>query len=234
MSISGSGSGTPGGIPEFPLISDQTAAALTARTAMGIVGNLDKLMFYQVGEQTQWKYDTSSSKPALHPLEHMRVDVSPPRKDNEWKQILAEIMDDLPRDVRAAYEQSLRLPPEERLPSLIALGKILEGTAKALSWINNSARQLDSNNPLSGPGSEVEARRIINQQLADKVTQGILNDSQATLFAVQKELLNIGSNHPQFDGLMGALNQVAAAYTTLIDVYNPSVPDSLSDTSTSG
>ena len=80
--------------------------------------------------------------PALHPLEHMRVDVSPSRLDYAWKQTLQDLTNMLPEDIKNAFEQNLLLPTEKRNASLVALGKLLEGTAKTLNWIQNSVNAL--------------------------------------------------------------------------------------------
>lgn len=218
MSISGSNSGVPGGIPEFSLTNDQNAATNVVRNAIGMMVNTDKIDLSQIGVYTLWKYDTTSSRPTLAPLEQMRVDVSPSRRKEEWKEILEEILNDMPRNVRAAYAQSLRTPPEERNPTLIALAKVLEGTAKTLSWIADSAAHLDPKNPLAAPGSEIDFRRQVNIQLNDKSQQGIINDSQATFASMQNELLKIGANHPFFDELMGVLNQLGSAYQTMLEL----------------
>ncbi len=222
MAIFSSGTGTPGGIPEFSLQSDQNAAANLLRNSMGIVNNLDVLIFTEIDRNALWKYDASSSRPTLHPLEHLRVDVSPSRVDESWKQILQDLVNDLPTDVKTAYEQNLLLPPAEQNLSLIALGKLLEGTAKALNWTQNSVTALDPNNPAAGPGSEIEARRIQNMALSNNTMQGIVLNSNTTFQSIRNELLNIDSNNPHFDSLVGTLNQIGMAYTTIMDLNNPS------------
>lgn len=222
MAISGSGTGTPGGIPEFSLHSDQSAAASILRNSLGIVRNLDVIIFTDIDKKALWKYDTSSSKPTLHPLEHVRVDTSPTRIDDSWKQILQDLINDLPSDVKAAYEQNAFLPPDEQNASLIALGKLLEGTAKALNWIQNSVAALDPNNPAAGLGSEIDTRRALNIALADNVIQGIVQNSNTTFQSLRNALLNIGTNDPHFDGLVGTLNQIGLAYSTILDLENPS------------
>lgn len=215
MSISGSNSGIPGGIPEFSLTNDQNAATNVVRNAIGMMANTDKIDLSQIGVYTLWKYDTTSSRPTLAPLEQMRVDVSPSRRKEEWKEILEEILNDMPRNVRAAYAQSLRTPPEERNPTLIALAKVLEGTAKILSWMAEAVDHLDPNNPLAGPGSEIDFRRQVNMQLNDKSQRGIIQDSQTAFTSMENELLKMGPNQPFFDDLLGVLNQIGSAYQTL-------------------
>lgn len=169
-----------------------------------------------------WKYDSSSSKPTLHPLENLRTDISDSGVDDSWKQIMQELVNDLPDDVKAAYEQNLLLPPEERNPTLVALGKLLEGTAVALNWLQNSVNVLDPQNRVAGPGSEIEARQILNMALADTVMTGIIVDSNVTFQSVQNALLQIGNNDPHFDDLVGILNQIGSAYTTLLSLNSSS------------
>lgn len=223
MTISSSGTGTPGGINEFSLLSDQNAAASILRAGMGIVSNLDTINFTDVDKKALWKYDTSSSKPTLHPLEHVRADVSPFRIDDSWKQILQDLIDALPDDIRNAYQQNLLLPPGQRNAALVALGRLLEGTAKTLNWIESSVTALDPQNPAAGPGSEIEARKMLNMTLVQGVMQGIMNESQDTFQSIRNELLNnIGRNHPQYDDLVGTLNQIGGAYTTMLNLNNPS------------
>lgn len=222
MSISGSGTssgtGNPGGIPEYSLLSDQTAAAATQRAALGIVQNLDTIIFTDVGKKSLWKYDTSSSKPTLHPLEHVRTETSASRIDDNWKEILKDLLNDLPDDVKTAYERNLQLPANEKNAALVALGRLLEGTAKALNWIRNSVTALDPKNPAAGPGSAIEARQAINLSLSGLVINGIIHDSHATFQSLQDELLKVGSNDPDFDGLLGILNQVGGAYTAILSL----------------
>ncbi|MBS4165179.1 MULTISPECIES: hypothetical protein [unclassified Neochlamydia] len=220
MSISGSGTGAPGGIPEFSLLNEQNAASYALRLSMGIANNLDSISFTEIDKQALWKYDTSSSKPTLHPLEHMRVEVTPPRADDSWKQMLAEITERLPPNVRAAYEQSLQAPIEERNPSLIALGKLLEGAAKVFNGIQSSANALDSQNPIAAAGSPLDLRRQMNLELAEKALQGILKDSFPTFEAIKNSLASLGPNDPFFDELMGAANQLGMAYSTLAHLHN--------------
>lgn len=53
MTIStGSGTGSPGGIAEPSLLSDQSAAASILRAAMGIVANLDTISFTDVDKKS--------------------------------------------------------------------------------------------------------------------------------------------------------------------------------------
>lgn len=225
MSISGSGSGsgtgTPGGIPEYSLLSEQTAAASILRAAMGIVSNLDTVSFTQIKPQDLWKYETSSSTPTLHPLENLRSDVSDSDSDNSWKQILQDLVNDLPDDIKNAYQQSLQLSIDQRNASLVALGTLLEGTAKALSWMQNAVDTLDPKNPLAGPGSEIEARKILNMSLANTMMTGIINDSNTTFQSLRNEVLQIGSNDPHFDELTGILNQMGSAYASIINLNGP-------------
>lgn len=94
----------------------------------------------------------------------------------------------------------------------------MEGTAKALNWMQNSVAALDPNNPAAGPGSELEARKNINMSLAQWVMNGITADSAATFQSMRNELLNIGHNDPHFDDLSGILNQVGTAYTTILNL----------------
>lgn len=220
MSISGSGTGTPGGIPEFSLLSDQNSAASLNRAAMGMVKNLDTMIFTEVGKGALWKYDTSSSRPTLHPLEHMRIDASPSRIDESWKELLQDLIDNLPNEVRVAYERNLSLPFEERNSSLMTLGLLLEGTAKILNWIDNSAFILDPTNPTAGPESEIAARRELNASLVKDVMKEIINESNKHFQALRDELLAIGTNNPHYDSLSGTLNQIGMAYSTLYALQN--------------
>lgn len=221
MTISGSGTGTPGGTQVPSLLSDQSAAASVLRAGMGIIKNLDTISFTDVDKKALWKYDTSSSKPTLHPLEHVRSDVSPSRIDDGWRQILKDLINGLePEDVRNAYKQNLSLKPELRNASLDALERLLEGVAKALNWLQNSVIALDPQNPAAGPGSEIEARRIFNATLVQRVMQGIMGEGQTTFQSMNNELLKIGRNNPQFDDLVGILNQIGGAYTTLLNLNN--------------
>lgn len=225
MSISGSGTGTPGGIPEFSLLSDQTASASVLRAAMGIVKNLDTISFTDVDKKALWKYDTSSSKPTLHPLEHVRVEVSPSRIDDSWKQMLQDLINDLPDDVKTAYERNLLLPPEQKNTALIALGRLLEGTAKTLNWIKNSAAALDPQNPAAGPESEMEARKTFNNALSGRILSGIMANSHMTFQTIRNELLKIGNNDPRFDELAGILNQVGTGYYTILNLNGNSAEE---------
>lgn len=115
MVTSSSGTGNPGGMQEIPLLSDQNAAASVMRTAMGMVQNLDTIVFTDIGKKALWKYEASSNKPTLmSPLEHMRVDTSASRSDDSWKQLLQDLINDLPDDIRTAYEQNLALPAGQK------------------------------------------------------------------------------------------------------------------------
>lgn len=211
MGISSSGTGTPGGIPEFNLLSDQNSAATIQRAAMGIVRNLDTIVFTDIDKKALWKYDTSSSKPTLHPLEHMRIEVSESRIDDSWKSNFQDLLNKLPNDIRTAYEQNLLLPAEKRNMSLVALGVLLEGTAKVLNWIDNSVHVLEG----AGSDSEIEARRELNRTLAQYVMTGLINESSDNYQALKNELLSIGANNPNFDAISGFLNQIGMAYSTL-------------------
>lgn len=215
MTISGSGTGTPGGIPEYSLLSDQTASASVLRTAMGIVKNLDTVSFTDVDKKALWKYDTSSSKPTLHPLEHVRVEIAPSRIDESWREIYQDLINNLPDDVKYAFKNSKSMP-EETKRTLIVLGKLLEGTAKALNWIQNSINALDPSNPAAGPGSEIEARRAFNNGLVHFVIRGIIKDSYETFQAFKNELLNVDRNDPHFDQMTGILNQIGLSYKTIL------------------
>lgn len=221
MVTSSSNTGNPGGIPEIHLLSDQSAAASVLRTSMGIIRNLDTISFTDVGKKALWKYESSPNKPTLHPLEHLRTDTSPSIIDDSWKKIMQDLINDLPHDVRVAYEQNLLLRPEEKNASLVALGRLLEGTAKALNWIHNSVIALDPNNSAARPGSEKETRRLINMNLANWVMSGVMLDSNAVFQSMRNELLKLGPNDPHFDDLVGILNQVGLAYSTILNLNAP-------------
>lgn len=218
--ISGSGTGTPGGIPEYSLLSDQTASASVIRAAMGIVKDLDTVIFTDVDKKALWKYDTSPGNPTLHPLEHVRVEVSPSRLDDSWKGILQNLINDLPDDVRTAYETNSRMPIDQKNASLMILGTLLEGTAKTLNWMQNTILALDPNNPAAGPGSEMSIRKEMNDAFARTALNGIKINSQSMFQNLRQELLNIGANHPRFDDLTGFLNQVGGAYTAILKLPN--------------
>ena len=210
--IPSSNTGVPGGMTEASLLSEQNAAANILRASMGIIKNLDTMSFTKVDEKALWKYEASSNKPTLHPLEHLRADTSPSQTDDSWKENLQDLINDLPDDIRTTYQQNLLLPPEQRNAAYTSLNTLLEGTAKVLSWMQNSVYALDPKNPIAGPGSEHEARRNVNMALAQVVMSGIINDSNATHQSLQNELLKIGNNDPHFDDLLGAWNQIGAAY----------------------
>lgn len=221
MAISGSNTGNPGGIPEFSLNTDQNAAAQVLRTAMGIIKNLDTISFTDVGKKPLWKYESSPSKPTLHPLEHLRADTSPSRIDDSWKELMQTLINDLPENVRVAYERNLLLPLENRNASLIALGRILEGTAKTIHWINNSAKAVETQKPVEEIGTQTDARITNNVEWAKAIMTGIMRDSQIIFQLVRNELLKFGPNDQHFDGLVGVLNKVGLAYKSILNVNNP-------------
>jgi hypothetical protein len=222
MVSSTSGTGSPGGMNEIPLISDQNAAAATLRTAMGIVKNLDTIIFTDVDKRALWKYDTSSNNPMLHPMGQVRINTSANEgSDDSWKDILQDLVDDLPSDVKTAYEKNLLLPPESKNTSLVALGRLLEGTAKALNWLENSAMAINPENPAAGPGSAADERKNMNIALANGVMNGISTEGNATIQGLQNQLLQIGANNPHFNDLQGFMNQVGMAYNTIIVTNRP-------------
>jgi hypothetical protein len=108
----------------------------------------------------------------------------------------------LSKNLQDKLNAEMQKPIEERDPDVHALSLSLDFTASTLSILSSFSREIDEKSPIFKTAADY-------QSLPDSASYESLAFTASVLTAFENHANNaLGPNHPQFDGLMGILNEV--------------------------
>lgn len=164
------------------------------------MGDTLDIPFFLMNQDVR-KYQASSNRPTLAPLIQVRVASSyTSLVDENWKATYEAFIKLMADDFRQYFEFSMQQPIEMRSSGVIILDNLLQLTSKMLLNLASAAIPLDEESSIAAYAKENASRPYIAfNALASQMT---------SLISEGKSFLEIlGPNHPQFDSLVGTLNQ---------------------------
>lgn len=217
MSIFGSGVGGNIGGPQQPLQRDIEATAWTEvnKAFAGLTKDTLIVPFTKLGGNV-WKYESNANRPTLHPMESLRVSLTNPELiDESWMPFFENLIQQLPPDVKEAFNEQNKRSFEERNPSFVALNHLLIATAKILLWIENTNHLLAPDSIQVAPGTPLRQRTDEYQYLPYLAIQTAIADGETIYGSAFNYLSQLGPNNPYFDALLNFNSQLKEAFDAL-------------------
>lgn len=172
------------------------------KAALGIVSDSIEQVFTQMNPRyTQgylggFGYKASQDQPLLdHPLESVRYLQTPfGLPDDSWRGSYEQLVNQLPADLLARFQQEARQPFDERSPAFVALDNLLTATAKFLTKVG----ALSQPEP---PDSLPQLRTSLNLLLPFATLNSTAAQGKEITDSAYALLQELGPNYRYFDGL---------------------------------
>lgn len=208
MSSIASGGTGAAGAPQQPSILEleTTAATEVAKLTMKIVSDTSEVCFFLLDPNVR-KYQSSANRPVLAPLIEVRVATNSDFGVSEsWRTSYTNLLNLMPKEFRALFEQIMLLPKNEQPKDFQLLNSSLQTAAKLMEWLSAASVPITAESFEANRMGENIARPYI-------ALHCLIKDSEIFFGGIQSYLASVGPNDPNFDRLSG----YTGALTPLFD-----------------
>ncbi len=194
-----------------PRSIEQTAREQVSREILSILpaGSFKIIPFTQANFQQTWKYDTSASKPTLHPLLRLRLSkVAEFVEEEVWPVRYDELIERLPPAVKARLIFQNSKPFAERDIDYVILNNLIIFFAQTLDWIERASQS-------APPDSPAEVYNNMNMVLPYIALEAIITKTETTIKEIAEYLENLGANYQHFDSLTNLVREFRVVHQNL-------------------